>query len=159
MADTALTIGQVAKQAGIRTSKIRYYESVGLLKAPARLSGRRTYSPDVIAALSVIQFAQDAGFSIPEIRHVLAGFDRTTPVSKRWQSVASRKLQEVRTLIDRARKMEAILERLVACDCIKMSECLITCGDSAPIGIGRSLTRQRSIEPALQPISKYGEIR
>ncbi|MGH7623621.1 MAG: MerR family DNA-binding protein, partial [Gemmatimonadaceae bacterium] len=95
-------------------------------------SGRRTYGPDVLAALRLIQFAQDAGFSMPEIRHVLAGFDRTTPASKRWHAVASRKLHEVRTRIVRARQMEAILNRLVDCHCVRLDECLSKCSEPGP---------------------------
>src|SRR5437773_1963377 len=108
MAGTAseeLRIGQVARQAGVRTSKIRYYESVGLLSAPPRVSGRRAYERDVLDTLRLIQFAQDAGFTIAEIRHVLRGFDRLTPASARWQMVAREKLRDVATVIERAQRM------------------------------------------------------
>lgn len=126
--DVVLTIGQIAKQAGIRTSKIRYYESIGLLKTPARASGRRVYGADILTTLRLIQFAQDAGFAIPEIHHVLEGFDRTTPASSRWHAVAARKLAEVRRLIGRARQMEALLGRLLACECVRLGDCVSSCG-------------------------------
>ena len=138
--DEELTIGQVAARAGIRTSKIRYYESVGLLAEARRRSGHRRYGPDVLVALSLIQFAQDAGFSLPEIRHVLAGFDRKTPPPKRWQSVAERKLREVRRTIDRAQRMEAMLHRLLSCECVRLDDCVDLCGphSSRPLtSVGR----------------------
>lgn len=130
----AFTIGQVAKQAGIRTSRIRYYESVGLLSAPPRMSGRRVYHADVFDTLRLIQFGQDAGFSIDEIRHVLDGFDRRTRASERWQKVAKRKLEDVATVIERAQRMRRVLESLLSCECIQLSGCVAACGPpQAPV--------------------------
>ena len=141
--DAKLTIGQVAKQAGIRTSKIRYYESVGLLAAAPRISGRRLYGPDVLDTLRLIQFAQDAGFSIPEIRHVLDGFDRRTPASARWQKLARRKLQDVGTIIERAQRMQGVLTTLLSCQCVELSDCVNSCGPvSSPV------SRIRASSPA-----------
>ena len=62
-----LTIGEVARRAGIRTSAIRYYESVGLLPAPPRMSGRRRYDPSIVQRLAVLHLAQEAGFTMAEI--------------------------------------------------------------------------------------------
>lgn len=138
----ALTIGQVAKEAGIRTSKIRYYESVGLLSAAPRVSGQRVYDPDVLNTLRLIQFAQDAGFSIDEIRHVLDGFDRRTPASERWQKVAKRKLQDVATLIERAQRMQRVLESLLSCECVQLSECVSSCSP-APLIVRPARARRR----------------
>ena len=138
----AFTIGQVAKQAGIRTSRIRYYEGVGLLSAAPRVSGHRVYGAEVLDTLRLIQFGQDAGFSIDEIRHVLDGFDRRTPASERWQKVAKRKLQDVATLIERAQRMQRILESLLSCECIQLSECIGACSP-APLVTGPSRVRRR----------------
>jgi MerR family redox-sensitive transcriptional activator SoxR len=122
-----LTIGGVAKQVGIRTSKIRYYESVGLLGAAPRVSGRRVYESDIVDTLRLIQFAQDAGFTIDEIRHILRGFDRSTPASARWQIMARAKLRDVAMLIERAERMQQILESLLSCECVQLSECARLC--------------------------------
>ena len=130
---TGFTIGQIAKQAGIRTSKIRSYESVGLLRAAPRVSGHRVYDADVLDTLRLIQFGQDAGFSIDEIRHVLGGFDRRTPASERWQAIAKCKLQDVAKLIERAQRMQRVLESLLSCECIQLSECVASCGPTPAV--------------------------
>ena len=52
-----LTIGEVARKAGVATSSIRYYESIGLLPAPARLHGQRRYGTDVLG-LSLIHISE-----------------------------------------------------------------------------------------------------
>jgi MerR family transcriptional regulator, redox-sensitive transcriptional activator SoxR len=123
-ASGALTIGAVARQAQLRTSAVRYYESAGLLEAPRRISGRRIYDSSVLDALRLIQLAKGAGFTVAEIRGLLHGFDRTTPASARWRAMASRKLRDVAAVIDRARHMQRVLEALLTCDCVDLADCV-----------------------------------
>ena len=68
-----LTIGAVARRAGLRPSALRYYEDEGLLPAPARVNGRRRYDTDVFDRLAVIRLAQAAGLTVAEIRTFLHG--------------------------------------------------------------------------------------
>ena len=68
-----LTIGQLAKQAGYTTSAIRYYETEGLLEPAERTStGYRLYTPASLVTLSFIKRAQQLGFSLQDIRQLLA---------------------------------------------------------------------------------------
>lgn len=67
-----LTIGQLAKQAGLRTSALRFYEEQGLLTPDARSdAGYRQYKPDAVERLRFIQRAQRLGFSLEDIRVLL----------------------------------------------------------------------------------------
>ena len=68
-----LTIGRVAHSAGLAIDTIRYYEREGLLEKPARTaSGYLHYRPDVVALLRFIRQAKDLGFSLSEIKELLA---------------------------------------------------------------------------------------
>src|SRR4051812_30699653 len=67
-----LTIGEVARRAGVATSQIRYYERIGMLPPPERLSGQRRYAPDVLGRLTFIGVAQSAGFKLREIKALMA---------------------------------------------------------------------------------------
>jgi MerR family transcriptional regulator, redox-sensitive transcriptional activator SoxR len=119
-----LTIGEVAKQAGIRASAIRYYESVEVLPAPQRVNGRRRYDSRVLERLAVIQIAQQAGFTVAEIRTLFNGFAPETPASTRWEALAQQKLAEVDTLIRRAQAMKRVMEEeLLRCRCLTLDEC------------------------------------
>jgi MerR family redox-sensitive transcriptional activator SoxR len=118
-----LSIGEVARQAGIRASAIRYYEQAGLLPAPRRRSGQRRYDPDVVDRLALIAFAQQAGFTISEIRTLFEGFEEETPMSFRWQTLAREKLAEVDALMDRAERMRDLLGRALACGCLRPDDC------------------------------------
>ena len=63
-----LTIGQVARSAGVGVETVRFYERQGLLEEPARKdSGYRQYSQDVVARLRFIKRAKELGFSLKEI--------------------------------------------------------------------------------------------
>jgi len=109
-----LTIGGVARRAGVRPSAIRYYESVGLLASPPRVGGRRRYDPRVLRQLAVIGVAQQAGFTIAEIKILLHGFDAETSAAARWRALAERKLPEIDALIARAHEMTKTHRRIPA---------------------------------------------
>jgi MerR family transcriptional regulator, redox-sensitive transcriptional activator SoxR len=119
----ALTIGDVARHTGLRTSAIRYYESAGLIPAPRRVSGQRRYDPAVLTQLAIVRMAQEAGFTIEEIHTLVAGFPEGTPAGERWHALASRKLPEVDAQIARLRAMRRVLEESLACGCLTLDAC------------------------------------
>src|SRR5690349_11986056 len=80
-----LSIGEVARRSGLRTSAIRYYEEAGLLPDPPRANGRRQYDAGVLPRLALIAAAQGMGFTIAEIRTLFHGFEPEMPASHRWQ--------------------------------------------------------------------------
>src|SRR5216684_1298546 len=119
-----LSIGEVAERAGIRASALRYYESVEVLPAPPRVNGRRRYDSRVFDRLAVIQIAQQAGFTVAEIRTLFNGFTPETTASARWEALARQKLVEVDTLMRRVQAMKGILEEiLLRCRCLTLDEC------------------------------------
>lgn len=71
-----LTIGQLAKQVGVRTSTLRFYEGEGLLQPNGRSeSGYRLYEKTAVQRLNLIQRAQRLGFSLAEIRALLQAWE------------------------------------------------------------------------------------
>ena len=120
-----LAIGEVAQQAGIRPSALRYYDSIGLLPAPKRVSGRRRYDQDTVQLLRVVQLAQAAGFTVAEMQTLLNGFSPDTPPAERWQQLAHEKLRELDALIERTQKMKRILETGLNCGCLRLEDCAV----------------------------------
>jgi|SRR5829696_5831252 MerR family transcriptional regulator, redox-sensitive transcriptional activator SoxR len=117
------TIGEVARRTGLRASAIRYYESIGLIPAPGRSSGQRRYGSDVFTKLAIVRMAQDAGFTIEEIRTLVAGFPVGTPAGDRWRELAGRKLPEVEARIERLTAVRNVLEESLACGCLTLDAC------------------------------------
>lgn len=119
-----LTIGEVARRAGMRSSAIRYYESVQVLPAPRRINGRRRYDPDVLRRLAVIQLAQEAGFSMSQIRLLFNNPEGDAALSTRWQAHIHQKLAEVDALIAQAQHMRRLLEEGLGCGCLNVDDCM-----------------------------------
>ena len=118
-----MRIGEVARRAGVRVSLIRYYEEIGLLAAPARVSGQRRYDKSVLRRLAVIDVAQRAGLSLDEIRELVEhGGD---PMSARLRELAERRLPEIDALIDRAQRVRTWLESATGCGCQSIDECAL----------------------------------
>ena len=116
-----MRIGEVARQAGVRASLIRYYEGIGLLPEPERVSGQRRYDAAVMRRLVVIDVAQRAGLTLDEIRElVTAGSE---PLSDHLRQLAERKLPEIDALIDRAQRVRAWLDTATGCSCQTIDEC------------------------------------
>jgi MerR family redox-sensitive transcriptional activator SoxR len=118
-----MTIGAVAAQAGRRPSSIRYYEQIGLLPRPDRVSGRRVYGPDTVRTLAVIETGQRAGLTLDEIRDLLSASDGDQAAIERLREVAVRKLPEVRELIERTEIVRDWLEAATRCECPTLDEC------------------------------------
>ena len=118
-----MRIGAVAEHAGVRTSLIRYYERIGLLPAPERVSGQRRYDESVLRRLAVIDVAQRAGLSLEEISELVrAGSE---PISDELRDIAARKLPEIEALIDRAERVRAWLQTATGCECQTIDECAL----------------------------------
>ena len=124
MNEPKLTIGEVARQAGLHTSAIRYYEDIGVLPSPERTHGHRRYSSRVFQQLAFIQLARAAGFSMAEIQTLVSGFDETAPLGVRWRTLAEQKLAELEVLIARAQGMKRVLEDGIRCQCLNLDECI-----------------------------------
>jgi MerR family transcriptional regulator, redox-sensitive transcriptional activator SoxR len=129
-----LTIGEVARRAGVATSAIRYYESIGLLPEPERESGQRRYDESVIGKLAFVGVAQSAGFSLDEIKELVEGVDDREGMAAPMRSLSARKLDEVEALLERTKAMKGWLEVAKECGCATPEECaLFPAPDEGPV--------------------------
>jgi DNA-binding transcriptional MerR regulator len=115
---TLLTIGEVAKRAGIRASAIRFYEKEDLLPKPIRSGGQRRYDSSVLRRIAVLRRAKDCGLTLEEAR---ALFNDSGRPSERWQRVARKKIAELDAMIERISAMRDLLQR--RCECADLDEC------------------------------------
>jgi MerR family redox-sensitive transcriptional activator SoxR len=120
-----LTIGEVARRAGIATSAIRYYESIGLLPEPERESGHRRYHETVVGKLAFIGVAQSAGFKLEEIKELVDGVDGGKGMAVQMRALSTRKLDEVEALLERTKAMKGWLEVAKECGCESPAECAL----------------------------------
>ena len=120
MADETLTIGELARRTGAAPSALRYYEEIGLLAPPARVSGQRRYGPDAVDLVGAVLFLADVGFTLAEIEQLMAA--RATDPSS-WRELARRKLAELDERIAEAQAARVAVEHALACP----HEDILTC--------------------------------
>lgn len=125
MADATLSIGEVAAQAGVNLSAIRFYERQGLLPEPERVSGQRRYTPATVQRLGIIDTAKQAGFSLDEVGVLLTSTDQGMPAHEQLRALAARKLPEVDALIEHAQTMRDWLTAASACGCDTLDACAL----------------------------------
>lgn len=118
-----LAIGEVARRSGVNPSAIRYYESVGLVEPERRSGGRRLYGEVAVERLALISFAKEMGFSLDEVRQLLAGFPDDTPAGARWTELATSKLAELDEEAQRIEVMRGALQRIMRCRCVSVEQC------------------------------------
>jgi MerR family transcriptional regulator, redox-sensitive transcriptional activator SoxR len=120
----SLTISEVAKKVGLRTSAIRYYEQIGLLEAAERVGGQRRYDTSVFYRLSIVQRAQQAGFTLDEVQELLTGFVPGTPAPERWKQLSARKMEELASKMAEIQFMQGLLKDMRNnCHCDTLETC------------------------------------
>ena len=113
-----LTIGQLAKQAGVNVETVRYYERRGLIPEPPRRdSGYRQYTQDFVLRIRFIKRAQELGFALKEIDELLALRVESKAVCDDVREQAKLKIADVEAKIQMLEKIKFTLAELVtACE-------------------------------------------
>lgn len=123
-----LTIGRLAERGGVNLETIRYYERQGIMPPPARKSsGHRAYSPDAIRRLRFIKRSQELGFSLAEIKELLALRLDPTQLCTEVIDQIDAKIREVDQKITHLKAIRRVLVRMRgSCDgACEVSECPI----------------------------------
>lgn len=110
-----MTIGQVSTEADVHVETIRYYQRMGLVGEPPRPPGGiRHYDRKTVARLRFIRRAQQLGFSLEEVRNLLALDDGQS--CRETRVLAEKKLGVIETRLADLRRMQKLLRSLIA-DC------------------------------------------
>ena len=119
-----LTIGKFAAAANVGVETVRFYQRRGLLSTPKRIEGIRRYGEADVSRLRFIRQAQAAGFTLEEIRQLLAldsGEDRAAA-----RQMAARRLAVLDARMEELQRAKISLQRLVSeCAAGKTGPCPI----------------------------------
>jgi len=96
----------------------------------------------VLDRLALIDLGKGAGFTIAELKRLLAGFTRRTPPGARWRSLTRTELAELDARIAEAERMKRVLRRVGRCRCPTLEDC------------GRALREGRGSGPADGPCAR-----
>jgi len=111
----AFKIGSLARRSGTTVPTIRYYEEIGLLpRADRHAGGQRTYGDDATARLIFIRRCREFGFSIPQVRALLALMQDATRSCDETRDLAAVHLAAVRAKLADLQRLEKVIAGLVA---------------------------------------------
>lgn len=127
-----LTIGELARRAGIRTSTIRYWERIGVLPEPSRVAGRRRYGADALETLQTVRLGKEAGFTLAELAALLSAAHGSRPGG--WRAVLGAKRVEVRRRRSELARSDRLLAAALSCGCTDLRACL-----AARLRVGHSI--------------------
>ncbi len=114
--DAGFTIGELAKEVGIPTSTIRYYERCGLVSPDGRTTGNyRIYGASALERIRFIRAAQGSGFSLTDVAELLALGDGTSAPCKAVQNLIENRLAETKKRMEDLIRTEAVLK-----SCLKL---------------------------------------
>jgi DNA-binding transcriptional MerR regulator len=143
-----LTIGELARRAGVTTSALRYYEEVGLLPAPTRVSGQRRYPESAARLVGAILLYSDAGFTLAEQKILMA--TPTAPPDDR-RLLMQRKLAELDEQIAVAQAARDAIRHGLRCPHEDITQCPnFTAGVTARLA-GEPLSRSHPQQHVQRP--------
>jgi DNA-binding transcriptional MerR regulator len=122
-----VTIGDAARESGVKVTTIRFYEERGLLAAPVRSEGgQRLYGADEIARLRFIRHARDLGFGMEALGELLELAGHPAAPCHEADRLAEQRLTDVRRRIAALRALEGELERMLsACRHGRVESCAV----------------------------------
>lgn len=144
-----MKIGELARRTGLAASRIRFYESLGLLPMVDRLpNGYRHYPKEAQLVLELIDTAQQAGFSLDEIRALLPA-DLETWDHAALVATLRRKLADIEALQDRLARSRAQLQALLGDIEEKPDD--LSCADNARRVLSRMLMGKNDPDAGREP--------
>jgi MerR family redox-sensitive transcriptional activator SoxR len=139
-----MTIGQLARRAGVATSALRFYEAEGLLTGSRSAGGHRQYPRHALRRVAFIRAAQVVGLTLPQIKAALATLpDGRTPTKADWARLSAGWAPLLDARIAALQQLRERLTGCIGCGCLSLKACaLYNPGDQVSCqGAGARLLR------------------
>ncbi|MED7819640.1 MULTISPECIES: redox-sensitive transcriptional activator SoxR [unclassified Francisella] len=119
-----LSVGEVAKRAGINISTLHFYEEKGLIYSNRNQANQRRYTRDVLRRIAVIKIAQNVGISLKDIKIALKKLPNNNVATKKdWQKFATILNNELEDKIRTLNNLKSLLLGCIGCGCLSMDQC------------------------------------
>ncbi|SIP95773.1 MerR family transcriptional regulator, redox-sensitive transcriptional activator SoxR [Rhizobium sp. RU35A] len=119
-----LSVGEVARRAGVAVSALHFYEAEGLIRSQRTPSGHRRYGRDVLRRIAVIRVAQAAGLSLREIEQAFATLpEARTPTAKDWARLSAGWRDLLSERIRQLTRLRDDLTGCIGCGCLSLDQC------------------------------------
>ena len=132
-----MTIGQLARRAGIAASALRFYEQRGLIASQRNQGNQRRYHRSVLRRLAVIQVAKDLGLTLEEIHEAFASLPKeSTPTRRDWTRLSSLWQEKLDARIDELVRTRERLSGCIGCGCLSLRRCRLFNADDRASELG-----------------------
>ena len=127
MTEALMSIGELARERGVKVPTIRFYESIGLMPAaPRTASGRRLYGEKASRRLAFVKHARDLGFNVEAVRSLLELSDQPQLPCAEADRLAGEHLENVRQKISQLEALRDELARITTeCAHGRVAECRV----------------------------------
>lgn len=133
MPDPMISIGDLAKRAGVAASALRFYEAEGLIMSARSAGGRRYYPRSELRRVAFIRAAQAVGLSLDDIKAALASLPgKRTPTREDWERLSKSWRPLLDERIAALTRLRDTLTNCIGCGCLSLRSCaLYNPGDAA----------------------------
>ena len=119
-----LTIGEVARRAGVSVATVRFYEERGLVTSVRSTGNQRRFERHVLRRLAVVRAGQRFGLSLADVGDALASLPLDHPPTKRDWARMSRRWHDMLTArIEAMTTVRDDLESCIGCGCLSLKAC------------------------------------
>ncbi len=132
-----LSVGEVARRAGVAVSALHFYETRGLIQSLRSPGNQRRYPRGVLRRVAVIKVAQRAGVPLAEIATALAALpDGRAPTAADWAAMSVRWKADLEARIERLGRLRDQLSLCIGCGCLSLDTCPLRNPDDRLGGAG-----------------------
>lgn len=121
-----ISVGEVAKRAGVKVSALHFYEQKGLISSWRNQGNQRRYHRSVLRRVAVIKAAQQVGLSLQEIKQALENLPKhQAPNKAQWESMASQWHEHLEHKIQQLKALQSDLGGCIGCGCLSLESCAL----------------------------------
>jgi MerR family transcriptional regulator, redox-sensitive transcriptional activator SoxR len=124
VANETLTIGELSARSGVAASALRYYETMGLIRAGRTGGNQRRYERGELRRVAFVRIAQQVGISLEEIRAALDELPAgRTPTKADWSRLSARWRRKLDSRIALLEGLRDKLSGCIGCGCLSLKRC------------------------------------
>lgn len=121
---TGLSVGQIAKRAGVSVQTLHFYETKGLIFSTRNSGNQRRYHGNTLRRVAVIKTAQRLGISLKEIAEVFELLPKDkSPSTAQWKVMSTKWKNRLQQRIDDLLKLKDQLDTCIGCGCLSIKSC------------------------------------
>ena len=121
---TGLSVGQIAKRAGVSVQTLHFYETKGLIFSSRNSGNQRRYHGNTLRRVAVIKTAQRLGISLKEIAEVFEQLPKDeSPSTTQWKVMSTKWKDRLQQRIDNLLKLKDQLDTCIGCGCLSIKSC------------------------------------